>query len=145
MISTRVAKSMPTSYQAPDCGLKSNHFKVSSGATYLKTAIETEVADNQKRALDDGERVLLEAMQQNKQDEQPGRVVLTSAGSTSSAATSTAPTTALARAEKLAPGLRQGDRRLPPERAGSRSSRAGTGSRSRRTSIQRWCCIARPA
>ena len=53
VISDRVAKSMPTTYQAPDCGLKSGHFKVSSGATYLKTGIETEVPENQKRALDE--------------------------------------------------------------------------------------------
>jgi tetratricopeptide (TPR) repeat protein len=71
VISERVAKSMPTSYQAPDCGLKSGHFKVSSGATYLKTGIEAEVPENQQRALDDGERVLLEAMQQNNQKDNP--------------------------------------------------------------------------
>jgi len=71
VLSDRVAKSMPTSYQAPDCGLKSGHFKVSSGATYLKTGIEADIPENQKRALDDGERVLLEAMRQNNQDENP--------------------------------------------------------------------------
>ena len=102
VISDRIAKSMPTSYQAPDCGLKSNHFKVSSGATYLKTGVETELADNQKRALDDGERVLLEAMQQNKQDRNPaawyylGRIYL-QRGDLYGA------DSALARAEKLAP------------------------------------------
>ena len=71
VISERVAKSMPSSYQAPDCGLKSNHFKVSSGATYLKTGVEADVAENAKRALDNGERVLLEAMRQNSQDQNP--------------------------------------------------------------------------
>jgi tetratricopeptide (TPR) repeat protein len=71
VISDRVAKAMPTNYQAPDCGLKSGHFKVSSGATYLKTGIEADVPDNQRRALDDGERVLLEAMQQNNQRNNP--------------------------------------------------------------------------
>jgi tetratricopeptide (TPR) repeat protein len=102
VLSDRVAKSMPTQYQAPDCGLKSNHFKVSSGATYLKTGIETELPDNQKRALDDGERVLLDAMKQNNQDENPaawyylGRIYL-QRGDIYGA------DSALARAEKLAP------------------------------------------
>jgi tetratricopeptide (TPR) repeat protein len=102
VMSDRVAKSMPTTYRAPDCGLKSGHFKVSSGATYLKTGVETDVAENQKRALDDGERVLLEAMKQNGQEGNPaawyylGRIYLQRGdiyGGDS----------ALTRAEKLAP------------------------------------------
>jgi tetratricopeptide (TPR) repeat protein len=102
VISERVAKSMPTTYQAPDCGLKSGHFKVSSGATYLKTGIEADVPENQKRALDDGERVLLEAMRQNRQDGNPaawyylGRIYL-QRGDIYGADSS------LTRAEKLAP------------------------------------------
>jgi tetratricopeptide (TPR) repeat protein len=102
VISDRVAKSMPTSYQAPDCGLKSGHFKVSSGATYLKTGIEADVPENQQRALDDGERVLLEAMQQNNQKENPaawyylGRIYL-QRGDIYGA------DSALTRAEKMAP------------------------------------------
>jgi tetratricopeptide (TPR) repeat protein len=102
VISDRVAKSMPTSYQAPDCGLKSNHFKVSSGATYLKTGIEADIGENQTRALDNGERVLLEAMRQNNQAANPaawyylGRIYL-QRGDIYGA------DSALARAEKLAP------------------------------------------
>lgn len=102
VISERVAKSMPTTYQPPECGLKSGHFKVSSGATYLKTGIETDVAENQKRALDSGERVLLEAMQQNGQANNPaawyylGRIYL-QRGDLYGA------DSALARSEKLAP------------------------------------------
>ncbi len=102
VISDRVARAMPTTYQAPDCGLKSNHFKVSSGATYLKTGIETDVGENQKRALDSGERVLLEAMQQNDQDDNPaawyylGRIYL-QRGDIYGA------DSALTRAEKMAP------------------------------------------
>ena len=102
VISDRVAKSMPTSYQAPDCGLKSNHFKVSSGATYLKTGVEADIAENSKRALDSGEKVLLEAMQQNKQADNPaawyylGRIYL-QRGDIYGA------DSALTRAEKLAP------------------------------------------
>jgi tetratricopeptide (TPR) repeat protein len=102
VLSQRVAKSMPSSYRAPDCGLKSGHFKVSSGASYLKTGIETDVPDNQERALDSGEKVLLEAMQQNGQGNNAaawyylGRIYL-QRGDLYGA------DTALARAEKLAP------------------------------------------
>ncbi len=71
VLSDRVAKSMPTVYQAPTCELKSNHFKVSSGATYLKTGIEAEVPENRTRVLASGVKVLLEAIQQNGQKENP--------------------------------------------------------------------------
>ena len=48
--------------------MKSGHFKVSSGASYLKTGIETDVPENKARASGTaGEKVLLEAMQQNGQ------------------------------------------------------------------------------
>jgi tetratricopeptide (TPR) repeat protein len=93
---------MPTSYQAPECGLKSGHFKVSSGATYLKTGIEADVTENQKRALDSGEKVLLEAMRQNNQAGNPaawyylGRIYL-QRGDIYGA------DSALTRSEKLAP------------------------------------------
>ena len=102
VLSQRVAKSMPTTYQAPECGLKSGHFKVSSGATYLKTGVETDVPENQDRALENGERVLLEAMRQNDQADNPaawyylGRIYL-QRGDLYGA------DSALTRAEKLAP------------------------------------------
>ncbi|HEY7612106.1 MAG TPA: tetratricopeptide repeat protein [Gemmatimonadales bacterium] len=102
VLSQRVAKSMPTTYRAPECGLKSGHFKVSSGASYLKTGVETDVPENRERALDNGEKVLLEAMQQNSQGNNPaawyylGRIDL-QRGDLYGA------DTALARAEKLAP------------------------------------------
>jgi tetratricopeptide (TPR) repeat protein len=102
VLSQRVAKAMPTQYQPPECDLESGHFKVSSGATYLKTGVETEIPENQKRALDNGERVLLEAMRQNDQADNPaawyylGRIYL-QRGDLHGA------DSALARAEKLAP------------------------------------------
>ena len=71
VLNDRVAKSMPTQYLPPRCKLKPNHFKVSSGATYLKSAIESEVPDAKGRILNDGERVLLEAMKQNGQEKNP--------------------------------------------------------------------------
>jgi tetratricopeptide (TPR) repeat protein len=102
VLSQRVATSMPSTYRAPDCGLKSGHFKVSSGASYLKTGIETDVPENQERALDSGEKVLLEAMQQNGQGSNAaawyylGRIYL-QRGDLYGA------DSALTRAEKLAP------------------------------------------
>jgi tetratricopeptide (TPR) repeat protein len=71
VVNERVAKAMPTKYAPPKCDLKPKHFKVSSGATYLKTGIETEVPENRARALSSGEKVLLEAIQQNGQDKNP--------------------------------------------------------------------------
>jgi tetratricopeptide (TPR) repeat protein len=71
VLSDRVAKSMPNQYLPPNCGLKPNHFKVSSGATYLKSAIENDVPENKSRILNDGKRVLLEAMKQNGQEKNP--------------------------------------------------------------------------
>ncbi|MGH7525344.1 MAG: hypothetical protein ACREMX_01420 [Gemmatimonadales bacterium] len=102
VLSDRVAKAMPTTYQPPSCNLKSNHFKVSSGATYLKTGSETDVPENKTRVLGNGQKVLLEAIQQNGQAENPaawyylGRIFLQQ-GDLQGADTS------LARAEKLAP------------------------------------------
>ena len=55
-------------YIEPDCHLTKGHFKVSSAATYLKTSIETSVDANRERALESGERVAIEAIQQNGQD-----------------------------------------------------------------------------
>ena len=71
VLSDRVAKSMPSRYQAPECGLKSGHFKVSSGASYLKSGIENSVPENQKRSYESGQKVLVEAISQNGQDKNP--------------------------------------------------------------------------
>jgi tetratricopeptide (TPR) repeat protein len=67
----RVAKGMPTRFTPPDCGMKTGHFKVQSGATYLKTGIETPVPENKTRALNSGKKVLLEALDQNQQEKNP--------------------------------------------------------------------------
>jgi tetratricopeptide (TPR) repeat protein len=67
-----VAKAMlaaGSKYVPPACSAdKNKHFKVSSGATYLKTAIETPDSANKARALSDAERVITEAITQNGQD-----------------------------------------------------------------------------
>ena len=56
-------------FDAPRCeGIdKGMHFKVSSGKVYLKTGHETPVDDNKMRALENGERVITEAIVQNGQ------------------------------------------------------------------------------
>jgi tetratricopeptide (TPR) repeat protein len=69
--SDRVTSALPTKYVPPTCALKAGHFKVQSGATYLKTGIETEVPENRARALSSGKKVLLEAIEQNKQEKNP--------------------------------------------------------------------------
>jgi tetratricopeptide (TPR) repeat protein len=71
VINDRVIKGMPSKYTPPTCGLKAGHFKVQSGATYLKTGIETAVEENRVRALASGKKVLLEAAEQNQQDKNP--------------------------------------------------------------------------
>jgi tetratricopeptide (TPR) repeat protein len=71
VVNERVAKGMPSKYTAPTCGVKSGHFKVQSGATYLKTGIETEVPENRVRALASGKKILLEALEQNDQGKNP--------------------------------------------------------------------------
>jgi tetratricopeptide (TPR) repeat protein len=70
-LNDRVAKGMPTRFTPPDCGMKTGHFKVQSGATYLKTGIETPVPENKTRALNNGKKVLLEALEQNQQEKNP--------------------------------------------------------------------------
>jgi len=102
VLNDRVAKSMPGRYEAAACNIKPNHFKVSSGAAYLKTSIETEVPENKARTLNSGQKVILEAMEQNGQDKNPaawyylGRIYLQQ-GDLYHA------DTALTRAEQLAP------------------------------------------
>ena len=70
-VNDRVVQGLPSKYLPPTCSLKAGHFKVSSGATYLKTGVETEVPANKTRALASGQKVLLEAIQQNGQEKNP--------------------------------------------------------------------------
>jgi tetratricopeptide (TPR) repeat protein len=71
VIDDRIAKSMPSSYRAAECGIKPNHFKVSSGASYLKSAIETDVPENRTRILGQGQKVIGEAIRENGQEKNP--------------------------------------------------------------------------
>lgn len=106
VISDRVAKAMPSKYTPPTCHLKAGHFKVSSGATYLKTGIETEVPANQARALSSGHNVLVEAIQKDRQEKNPaawyylGRIYLQQGDIVGA-------DSALTKAEALAPDCKQ--------------------------------------
>jgi tetratricopeptide (TPR) repeat protein len=101
-VNDRVAKAMPNTYQPAQCNIKPNHFKVGSAAGYLKAAIETDVPESKVRILGQGEKVDLEAIQQNGQEKNPaawyylGRIYLQQG--------KLAPAdTALTKAEQLAP------------------------------------------
>jgi len=102
VMNDRVAKSQPSKYEPASCNIKPNHFKVSSGASYLKSAIENEVPENRARSLINGQKVILEAMQQNGQEKNPaawyylGRIYLQQGNLY-------AADSALTRAEQLAP------------------------------------------
>lgn len=71
VVNDRVVRSLPSRYVPPECGMKPGHFKVSSGATYLKTGIETAVPSNRTRALSSGQKVILEAIEKNDQEKNP--------------------------------------------------------------------------
>ncbi len=106
VINERVAKAMPSKYILPTCTLKAGHFKVQSGATYLKTGIETPVPENRVRALANGKKVLLEALDQNKQEKNPalwyylGRIYLQQGDIVGA-------DSALTKAEALSPGCKK--------------------------------------
>jgi tetratricopeptide (TPR) repeat protein len=102
----RVVKGLPSRYVAPTCSIKGGHFKVQSGATYLKTGIETAVPENRTRALASGKKVILEAMEQNQQDKNPaawyylGRIYLQQGDIVGA-------DTALTKAEELLPACKE--------------------------------------
>jgi tetratricopeptide (TPR) repeat protein len=105
-LSTRVASAMPAKYSPPACGIKAGHFKVSSGASYLKVGVENEVPENRSRALSSGKKVLLEAIQQNDQGKNPaawyylGNIYLRQGDIVGA-------DTALTKAEQLAPACKK--------------------------------------
>ena len=79
-VRTVVIAAQPTRYEPAGCGIKTGHFKVGSGATYLSTAINNEA--NRQRLLTDAEKVLIESIRDNAQATNPaawyylGRVYL---------------------------------------------------------------------
>jgi len=105
-LNNRVIAGLPSKYIPPTCGMKGGHFKVSSGATYLKTGIETEVPENRSRALSSGQKVILEAINQNGQEKNPaawyylGRIYLQQGDIV-------AADTAFTKAEALAPACKK--------------------------------------
>jgi tetratricopeptide (TPR) repeat protein len=102
-VRTVVIAAQPTRYEPAGCGIKTGHFKVGSGATYLSTAIINEA--NRPRLLSDAEKVLIESIRDNGQANNPaawyylGRVYLYE-GNVIGA------DTAFARAETLAPACK---------------------------------------
>jgi tetratricopeptide (TPR) repeat protein len=105
-VNDRVVQGLPSRYVPPSCSMKAGHFKVSSGATYLKTGVETSVPANKTRVLGSGHKVLLEAIQQNGQDKNPaawyylGRIYLQQGDLVGA-------DTAFTKAEALSPGCKQ--------------------------------------
>ncbi|HSE28486.1 MAG TPA: tetratricopeptide repeat protein [Gemmatimonadales bacterium] len=103
-ISEIVKSAQPTTYEAPACDLGESHFKVSSGRTYVKAAIEN--ATNRERILGDAKRVLMEAVEKDGQSNSGqawfwlGRVALYQGDIAAADA-------AMDRAESLAPGCRE--------------------------------------
>jgi tetratricopeptide (TPR) repeat protein len=71
---SRAMRAAAPKFDAAECSADKNlHFKVSSAKVYLKTAIEAPTAEeNRIRALRNGERVSIEAIQQNGQDKSAG-------------------------------------------------------------------------
>lgn len=98
-----IVAAQPARYEPAGCGIKTGHFKVTSGATYLSTA--TGNAANRPRLLGDAERVLLEAIRDNGQAENAaawyylGRVYLFRADVVGA-------DTAFSKAEALAPACK---------------------------------------
>jgi tetratricopeptide (TPR) repeat protein len=102
-VRTVVIAAQPMRYEPAACGIKTGHFKVGSGATYLSTAITNEA--NRQRLLADAEKVLSESIRDNGQAANPaawyylGRVYLYEGNVVGA-------DTAFARAETLAPACR---------------------------------------
>jgi tetratricopeptide (TPR) repeat protein len=81
-VNNRVVQGLPSKYLPPTCDIQAGNSKVSSGSKYLKTGIESEAQGSKTRSLASGQKVLLEAIQQNGQENNPaawyylGRVYL---------------------------------------------------------------------
>ena len=69
-IPAAVASAQPNRYEQPACGIKPGHFRVSSGTTYLSTAIANEM--NRERLLRDAVSVISQAIRENGQASNPG-------------------------------------------------------------------------
>ncbi|MGH7701995.1 MAG: tetratricopeptide repeat protein [Gemmatimonadales bacterium] len=111
VIAVKAQAGLDSKYLPPTCELKPGDFRISSGATYLKTGIETSVADNRARALRTGQRVVTDAITNSGQGKNPaawyflGRIDLQQ-GDLIGADTS------LAKAEALAPACKDDIHRI---------------------------------
>jgi len=75
-VGERVAQAMRAAYpkfQAAECSAdKGLHYKISSAKVYLMTSVTTPVEENKTRALNNGQRVAIEAIEQNGQAKSAG-------------------------------------------------------------------------
>ena len=94
---------MPTAYRAPECGIKPGHFKVSSGASYLKTGIETEVPENQRALLESGREGAARGHAAERPGQEPGGLVLPGPDLSAAGRPLSAPTPRSPRPAQLAP------------------------------------------
>lgn len=62
----RVARAQPGKWEVPDCGLNKGNFMIGSGATYLKSGVETSDDVKKAKLFGDAERVLLEGIQKGQ-------------------------------------------------------------------------------
>jgi tetratricopeptide (TPR) repeat protein len=65
--SIRAAKAMPASYSEPACELSGSHYKTNAAARNLQSALGAERADNRVRELEKGRKLVVEAIEQDKQ------------------------------------------------------------------------------
>ena len=98
----RVQQAQPGKWEVPDCGLDKGNFLIGSGATYIKSGLETSDPANKRRLFSDAKRVLLDGIQKGQAGASGawyylGRAYL-QLGDLAGA------DSALARAEELAPG-----------------------------------------
>lgn len=111
VIAVKAQAGLDSKYLPPACDLKPGDFRISSGATYLKTGIETSIADNRARALRDGRRVVTDAIASAAQGKNPaawyflGRITLQQGDLVGA-------DSALAKAEALAPACKDDIHRI---------------------------------
>ena len=62
----RVERAQPTKWEVPDCGLEKGNFLIGSGATYLKSGIETSDAEKKERLFTNARNVVTEGIEKGQ-------------------------------------------------------------------------------